>query len=302
MDGESREVPSVHQDRPADAELGHAWDQFYDVPIARETLAAFSPEAARTRYSIRLSPENVVEALVDLTFRGNVLHVILHGAVRTDDRYPRFDRVTTTARRRVPFVCIADPFLRRNGDVLLAWYAGSADFDYTPHLIEIVRRAMEACGATRVLFVGGSGGGFASMQLASQLENAFAFVLSPQTRVTRYYPGPVKAYVDAAFPGLSPKDAEEAYPDRLSVIDVFATGRFAGLGVYYLQNRLDRFHVEHHLEPLANLLRVPIAGGRSKDGRVEVTLEDMGEGHMPPTPAQFDGHLHRALRMMGEGR
>ena len=272
-------------------------DELYGVPIARwSSVARFAPDLGeRARHSIALDSFDL-DILLEPGGRGD-LFVILHGAVREIDRYPRFDRVTTTTRRGVPFLCVADPTVGHAG-VLLGWYVGTASADPTDAIVEVIRRVQDRLQARRVVLIGGSGGGFAALQLSARLPRSLAFVFSPQTRVIRYYPGPVSNLMTRCFDGMDPTDAEAAHPTRLSALPTYASE--PDNVVYYFQNARDPYHVERHFLPFAELFGIGQDGGSTADGRRHFVVEESVEGHGPPSQDRFDVHLDRALAIADE--
>lgn len=275
-----------------------AHDELYGVPIVRwPSVGEFAPPAMRARHTIALGSFDL-DVLLEPEGAGDDLFVILHGAVREVDRYPRFDRVTTTTRRGVPFLCIADPTVGHAG-VLLGWYVGTAREDPASSIIQVIETVQARVGSRRVVLVGGSGGGFAALQLSARMPGSLAFVFSPQTRVIRYYPGPVSRFLDSCFDGIAPDAAEAAHPARLSALETYTRCSPENV-VYYFQNANDPYHVEHHYLPYAALFGCGMGGGSSPDGRRHFVVEESVDGHGPPSQDRFDFHLDRALAIAAE--
>lgn len=238
---------------------------------------------------------------------GDVLRVIFHGALNPGDRHPRFDRITSSTRRGVPFISFSDPSMGlpvpsvvERQDTRLGWFVGTRDHDLPEDLADIIRRVMSAMGLGAALLAGSSGGGFAALNISSRLPGSTAVVFNPQTNILTYKMAPmmspraVNAFLASAYGGITIERARQLHLGRLSMVERYRTGRFDNL-VHYVQNVNDLHHLQDHFRPFAEATGIG-GSGQSADGRRKVTFYEGKPGHFPPTQAQFDLHVDAALR------
>lgn len=223
----------------------------------------------------------------------DVLYVSLQGAVTPGKlRYPSFWRITSMRNRVRAFMAIADPTLQLSddSDFGLAWYTGGPGWDPMPQLARIVQQAMDNVGASRVMFLGGSGGGFAALRLASWFHGSLAFAQDPQTAVIDYNPIHQNRLMRAAWGGRDREEVIAEYPARFDVRHLYR-GQDHGNYVYYRQSTSDS-HLQVHCEPFMEAV-ADTAG--MHEGRFRFVIEDgEREGHGAITDAEFDRHFDAA--------
>src|SRR5699024_1872257 len=135
-------------------------------------------------------------------------------------------------------VFVSDPSLVLDEDLMLAWYAGNS---HQPNLQEILtdvlRKIAEDLESKKVVFFGGSGGGFASLYFAGQFENSLALVFNPQTNIAKYSERAVRAFAMKSFGVREDTTAPLAHlpPEVVTdVCELYKTPRRTTL--VYLQN------------------------------------------------------------------
>lgn len=226
--------------------------------------------------------------------RSPTLVIVFHGAIRNGiDTYPRFDRVGSFLKHPNAFLSFADPTLDSHSDLELAWYLGDSQWDPMSRIREVISRAVEASGARQVIFVGGSGGGFAALRISRQFPESLAFVFNPQTVLKNYKARIVEKYLHAAYGGASADEIFELEPHRFDMSRAYAGERLNY--VYYLQSLGDGTHTVSHFIPFKRALGVNGVDGMTDDGRVwHVLFDSRRIGHGPPTPEEFDEHFGRA--------
>lgn len=276
--------------------LRESWNDQLKLPIVHQLgidRIRFDP------YAVAIH-EVPVEEVPHLDFYAKLapsdeLYVSLQGAVSPGKvRYPSFWRVSSMRKRVPAFLSISDPTLQLGDDEAfgLAWYTGGPEWDPMPQLARIVRQAMDHVGASRVMFLGGSGGGFASLRLATLFPRSMAFVMDPQTSVFDYYPGHQHRLMEAAWSGRPREEVIPSNPDRFDVQHVYRT-RDPENFVYYRQSASDAKHMEQHYGPFVEAVR-DTTGVR--EGRFRFIVEDGEvEGHGKITPAEFDRHFAAAV-------
>lgn len=282
-----------------------------DVGVPREEFAARRPQLLSDELSYRgkaypvvqvptgSAPEPTtqptVHVLVDgpvvlpglyVPQDGDTLFVGLAGAVdRGQTSLPLFQGVAMHAALPGPSVLFSDPTLDLDADLRLGWYLGTAGTDVHRTIADAVRRYVAALGVRNVVLVGGSGGGFAALQVAAHLDRAAVVAFSPQTSVQEYHPRFRDHALRAVFGGGGPSPADEL---RLDVVARYRS-RPVDAHVLYVQNSGDRFHVERHARPFVELAQGPGFGGTLEHREVA-----MGEGHVSPSRDTYLEYLRAA--------
>lgn len=203
---------------------------------------------------------------------GAPLVVMLHGRKSPQLQLPYLSGAGITAHLPVSRLSISDPSLYLDPECLIAWFAGNhLQPKLQQDLTAIITKVQEVTRAPRVVFVGGSGGGFASLYFAHAIPGARAVVWNPQTDIFQYYGGFWKQYVDSCWNGDRNSIPASACT---SVVDLYRSGVPADSTVLYLQQTSDTHHVDSHLAPFLEATK-DCAGLLCK-------LQDWSEGHVPP--------------------
>ena len=216
------------------------------------------------------------------------LIVVFSGAksMRNTSALPFFSGRGVSRRDRLSAVLVADPALYRSESLRLAWYLGSDATPMAETLPAVLAKILERSSARRVLFLGGSGGGFAALRYSYRFPDSLALVWNPQTDVLRYATATWTRYATEAL-GASPRDAAEIIRGRVSgdLTELYDPGRMRNR-VVYIQNTTDR-HVDRHLNPF--LARFGHPGYRRGDcaseaitDRLYVCLGDWAPAHGIP--------------------
>lgn len=220
---------------------------------------------------------------------GPVLTVLLHGAVeRTKVQLPMFQRKRFHKSLHIgPAIFIADPTLDLRADLKLGWYLGTSDVDLHRELAVLIEQFRIAAGASKVLVVGSSGGGFAALQIAGHLPESVALAFSPQTDLDAYVARFRRAAYEAAFgvPSLTADDERRARTSALV--------HYEGLDLlpraHVVSNSGDQSHVVGHLEPLRRLYA-------SRDAsRLTVADSFLGNGHRSPSNEDYEQAVRSLL-------
>ena len=155
----------------------------------------------------------------------------------------------------------------------LAWYAGHEGFELQTILPELFQHIIESLGATRVAFVGSSGGGFAALYYSWQIPGSIAVVSNPQTNLNRYNRGLLENYRAACWPSLG----EDAQLEEKIAIDLGPLYAKRCLNtMIYLQVASDFYHIRRHFAPFVAALP-----GKYAD-RLIVRMANWGRrGHIP---------------------
>ncbi|WP_286205543.1 hypothetical protein [Corynebacterium afermentans] len=212
------------------------------------------------------------------------LVVFFNGAGQPEMRLPWFAGNSVSSGLEISRLSISDPSLYLDPSLNLAWYAGN---EYQPFLHKTLARVVthiaNSTDAPKVILIGGSGGGFASMMVASQLPSSTAIVMNPQTSIERYHPMHRRKYIDIAWQGSSSlfhKAAEVGVGREV--------GQSVGkLTILYMQNLSDTFHVKNHLTPFRAAFR--------SAPEMWLMLERWRDGHTPPPKDVISSTLSAAI-------
>jgi hypothetical protein len=205
---------------------------------------------------------------------GRTLTVLFQGAVdRARTRLPIFQRLRFQSQMNVgPTLVVADPTLDLSTELRLGWYLGTEDLDLVPLVAELVRVVGKSCGAERYVLQGGSGGGFAALQVSAFLPGSHVVAVNPQTDLRNYVPRLSTIAYQSVFGQNSAPETQEDIP-RLSVTDRFVQ-KSALPRITLVSNPGDKFHVDRHAVPFEReLFRLGMA-----DHYERVNL-DLGPGH-----------------------
>lgn len=220
---------------------------------------------------------------------GEPLHIVFHGAMVSGTWFPRFERVRSLRSEGLSFCSIADPSIQLDLGLKLAWYAGHDGLDPMDWIVELVQQLVEVAEPSQLVFVGSSGGGFASLRASQKFPGSLAFVTDPQTIVTNYHQPQVSRLLQVGFDGFDSNAALETYGERLSAPFNYEVGGVSNY-VYYAQHRWDKFHIENHLKPFASVFGLSEVDRDVDSERFKLVLFDKGK-HGPLSPDQFNEHL-----------
>ncbi|WP_120520428.1 DUF6270 domain-containing protein [Arthrobacter celericrescens] len=213
----------------------------------------------------------------------DTLLVISHGALNREKySLPRFEWLATLEGRPENLMFLADTALEPHDDLELAWFTGSAADDLTERYAELVKRAARQLGARKIVFMGGSGGGFASLALAARTPGSRALVFNPQTNVRKYWLKSVRNYTKRLYPEFASEKQLTGLGARCDLAAAYAAAPQLEHQVLYVQNDDDPHHLENHLGPFAAALGMEPRSGVSADGTVRIVVERFAEGHNMP--------------------
>lgn len=243
-----------------------------------------------------------------------VVLVCFNGAVadRKGKSAPFFSGRGVAQGLRMPLLSIDDPSLSRSDELGLAWYAGHEDM---PGLVDLIADYLNQFAEKhrcRLVFFGGSGGGFASISILARMRvEAAALVWNPQTNISKYRSDFVSAYLAAAFPAVAVRQggdpgtppSQESLAHALAqagvAYDVTGWVAPAKVQLLYLQNSSD-WHVKAHAQPFMTNGSWERIGKRSfycQDRGVACWFGVWGEGHAAP-PLSL---IHSALSKLING-
>lgn len=180
-------------------------------------------------------------------------------------------------------LAISDPCLLLDQKLELAWHAGTSSVPLQFVYELVLNKIIKSLSPSRVIFWGGSGGGFASLYLSSRIAGSIAFVWNPQTSILAYEESYVRQYAKVCF-GEAGEDVSETFAGKI-VGDISEVCPNDANRVIWLQNKND-WHTEAHLLPFLKktglMDELPESCSRWVNERIYLCLEDFSEGHQPP--------------------
>ena len=283
------------------------WDQRHHAPVFCWTDPHSLQVAVPGRTEHVVSPRREHNEKFPLRFLlqnngSDTLIVISHGALsRTKYSLPRFEWLATLQDRSENLLFLADSALEDHPDLELAWYTGDAEDNLSARYANVVGRIAAQLGSRKILFAGGSGGGFASMALAAQTPQSRALVFNPQTSIRKYWRNAVSAYQEALFPALDAPADLASLGCRTDVVLQARAQAPQDYQVLYVQNDSDELHVRAHLGPFASALGLAPRTGRTGDGNVQLIVDRFGKGHSMPYRLVLNDFIDLALEDWGAG-
>ncbi len=215
---------------------------------------------------------------------GEYLFVMLAGARNPQSSFlPYFNRWTWADKFPGSMLCVSDPTFNIAPDKLrLSWYIGTEKHDWMNSLSCLVESVSKKLGidTSKIIIYGSSGGGFASIRLASELSDATAIAINPQIDIRKYHNKAVKNFIDLAFPSLSSSSLEQDSLDsRFSVFPGLFRARKAKCII--LQNVQDKFHYDIHYKSFCDVFQVSYNGEESLNKLIITKTYDTPDGHGP---------------------
>ncbi|WP_312531284.1 hypothetical protein [Paracoccus sp. (in: a-proteobacteria)] len=192
----------------------------------------------------------VVPLWLNVRGTSKTLVIHFHGSVDREKRVPPIFSPTLPVKGAQPSqLSISDPAMLEPGNFRLGWYTGQPGFPMQQLLLDVIQKAADHLGADRLIFVGGSGGGFASLYYSWHFPGSVALVAVPQTRLTTYYGGQLRRFREELWPGVANTRALSR-EICLDVCELYA--KEVPNTVIYLQSAGDRFHLETQMAPFVS--------------------------------------------------
>jgi hypothetical protein len=190
------------------------------------------------------------EMFAHLKQNSPLLYVFGPAAVDRDKNHlPYFPRWSWAINCPYSALSLNDPTLYL-GDLKVGWFQGTEKQYYLPlscnlvtHLANLINLKPED-----ILFCGSSAGGFSSLMMAAFVREASAFVVNPQTDITRDIKKRVNPLLKTCFSGMTRQEARKKFISRLSVLEYcHSIGNLPR--IFYLQNINDHSHWKNHYLP-----------------------------------------------------
>lgn len=212
-----------------------------------------------------------------------------HGAIERRFTLPVLSGLGISGGLEANRVFISDPSLALDDGLLLAWYAGNyRQPNLQQNLVQIFEKIATSLRAKRMVFFGGSGGGFASLFFASHFQNSLALVFNPQTNIAKYNKRAVQEFTEKAFQvDTRHADPVSQLPSNVisDLCELYKTPLDSKIA--YLQNLNDRSHIESHLLPFSKKIHT--------DNELLLIKEPWQNGHSPPPKSLLTQVLNLAV-------
>lgn len=182
---------------------------------------------------------------------GTPLFIFFSGFVhRGQTPLPAFQRWSWHNKFPGHTLYISDPMLKETADLGLGWYIGSRTRDINLDICRIVKSVAKNLKTplSNVVFYGSSGGGFAALRALIEMPEAQAITINPQTLLTNFEGTSLQSYLNSFFEKMSKTDFSIQHSFRNSVVTRSALLRDSR--IIYVQNTLDRHHMEKHFSQL----------------------------------------------------
>lgn len=285
--------PAIVQLRPRD------FERWGGDPQEFSDLAAFEAgfDGASRPFSIDLD---------GLPFDGmfrrgshDTLFVYFSAAVfpQPDRKLPVFNWVSHSRLCTGSALFLADPVLVMSDTLTLAWYLGTPERPLQEPLVRVITAAARAANASRIAFVGTSGGGFPSLWLTERFPGSAAFVNAPTMTITDHH---AQDAVRAFRKTVMPDKPITEFPGVLEL--PVAPG--AGSKIVITQNAGDTPFVTQHLAPYLHRMGLEWDGGDLVSDGLILRMGDpalWGPGHVMPPRDVTRAVLRTLDRVTGPG-
>lgn len=231
-----------------------------------------------------------------LPAEGDTLTVMLHTAVdRARVHLPMFQRVRFQRELAAgPTVAFGDPTLDLARELRLGWYLGNEDIDLPQAMGVALTHLATALGTNKIVIQGGSGGGFAALQIGAHIPGSFVVAANPQTNLKKYN---ARAYRAAMLATFGRKDVSES-ESMLTRIDAGRRIRAlnAHMDITLIMNTGDLYHERNHAAPLrAQVADCPRVHLRD-------AFVDLGPGHKGVDNANYAAIMNALYDRIGTQR
>lgn len=250
---------------------------------------------------------------IDLLFSGmssfkahKGILVCFSGAVtkREKKSAPFFSGLNISEKLDVPIISISDPSLELSNELNLAWYTGNSNIKNLPIVIAEILDKVSNILNTRLIIFGGSGGGYATLAVISQMENeVFGAVWNSQTSISKYNQHAVINYIKESFPEHDIR-SDDLYStlEEIGIMHdltpLYEKNKKNNYKILFLQNTGDKFHLENHTKPFMKSIGFTENNEKvytSKNEKICFWINYWGDGHITPGMDKIFKTLNSAI-------
>lgn len=213
---------------------------------------------------------------IEFLKRSSYILVGFSGAVSNKglESGPFFSFLGVSKEIEVPLISFSDPSLMLSSSLTLGWHLGNRLIPDYKNKVSKFLDDLSLALDKKVILAGGSGGGFASLNISNLMEGkerVLAFVWNPQVVISSYYKTAVDRYVDACW---EEKDRQYIEGYRVKCNDSKAV---------FLMDGLDHMHIRSHLKKYLATQGKPVKiNGYYLYENSSVLIGDWGKGHTAP--------------------
>ena len=234
-------------------------------------------------YSINLNGL-IIDFNVRLGPIGNPVAYSFHGAVKRDGMKLPYFSGGGVVPSSCTLVMFSDPALYIAEDLTLAWFMGLKVVKLQEILILIIEKINSYVGASKIIFFGGSGGGFASLFYGSRFKDSLVIASNPQTNILNYY----KSHVDRYLNYFQCNREDLGYFVQYDLCQIYKEK--SEFNIFYMQNTSDYMHVEKHCKPFLKAVGIDYNENGIVSNRVFLDTHQYGVGHKS-RPASHWGEI-----------
>jgi len=156
--------------------------------------------------------------------------------------FPAYEKFLPVSSHQI---ALADPALLEDEEIISSWFLGKEGADQVAKLSDMIQELSAHLGVKRVIFMGGSAGGFAALLYSYLHPQSVAIAISPQTRLQTYYSKFAETFRQSLWPSSQSFD-DVPYAD---LVQVYADGS-KNFPIVVVSAR-DTGHLFHQVSPFA---------------------------------------------------
>jgi hypothetical protein len=211
------------------------------------------------------------------------------------NRLPNYQRWSWVKEKRFSSIFLADTSLEKDRELTVSWYHGSKEIFLIPKYIEILNNIKDKLNISsdRVIFIGSSSGGYASLMMAGYMKDSIAIVINPQINLVKYYKKIVKKFIKVIYENMEYEEFKKKYEERYNVVTFYQKINYIP-NIYYIQCIEDEFHFNYHFKYfIKNLCNV----NYHQDLRIITQLISDKKGHdFIYTKKEFFSEIDKAIK------
>ena len=189
-------------------------------------------------------------------FESEKLYIFCPGYLeRKKFSHPYFQRMSWLEKIDASGIIITDPTLSLHDDIGIAWFQGSKEKFAIPLIVRILDkfRTFIKVERRKVLVVGSSAGGFASLMMSCLMKGACCVVNNPQTDVLMFRENITSQMLARCYPNMTIEEIKRHFTPRLSAASYFIANKHIPKCLY-IQNIADTEHYNNHFLPFISRL------------------------------------------------
>lgn len=220
----------------------------------------------------------------------NSILVCFNAAIsnRANKMGPFYSGAGLAERTGLPSILVSDYLVTNSNSLSLGWYLGNyGNITFQQDLANFLDSVSLKLDK-KIILVGGSGGGFASLAISSLMKSRCTVIaMNPQTAVSMYYSNAVNDYLANAFSHISyltPKNCEN-FLNNLGIVSNVCDSEYnENVEILYLLNKGDKHHIKNHFIPFSKNKKFFPLGDSSllSHKNLAIYFGEWGGVHVPP--------------------